>query len=221
MSLRSEYSLGHSEFNAFLFAVVGEAESGQELTVLSALSRLGLDPWREAARLSKLPKDAAANSLAATLNTLPGEDLAMLPDKRSTALRLVDCLPRHSLPADKPPQDSSIGAGVRVRKWGANKWLVAAGLCIVAICTVLWLYSNKVSEFETRNTLLIQPHQAGAAVVQTDRQRPAGLRDVRPVEGGPQRQAVQRLDIDRAFAVNDLARARVRLGGHLSARGRG
>lgn len=55
MPLRSEYMLGHSEFNEFLFAVVGEERGGQQLTVLSALARLGLDPWGEAARLSKLP----------------------------------------------------------------------------------------------------------------------------------------------------------------------
>ena len=56
MALRPEYSLGHSEFNEFLFAFVGEEKSGQQLTVLSALARLGLDPWGEAARLSELPK---------------------------------------------------------------------------------------------------------------------------------------------------------------------
>ena len=54
MTLRPEYSLVHSEFNEFLFAFVGEEKSGADLTVLSALARLGLDPWNEAARLSAL-----------------------------------------------------------------------------------------------------------------------------------------------------------------------
>jgi hypothetical protein len=45
MALRPEYSLVHSEFNDFLFAFVGEEKSGLQLTVLSALARLGLDPW--------------------------------------------------------------------------------------------------------------------------------------------------------------------------------
>ena len=40
MTLRPEYSLGHSEYNAFLFAAVGEENVGT-LTVLTALTRLG------------------------------------------------------------------------------------------------------------------------------------------------------------------------------------
>ncbi len=71
MTLRPEYSLIHSEFNDFLFAVVGEDESGMQLTVLSALTRLGFDPWREAARLSELTKGAAISALAVTISALP------------------------------------------------------------------------------------------------------------------------------------------------------
>jgi hypothetical protein len=56
MTLRPEYSLGHSEYNPFLFAAVGEEKVGTQLTVLTALTRLGFDPWREAARLSNLPR---------------------------------------------------------------------------------------------------------------------------------------------------------------------
>ena len=37
MALRPEYSLVHSEFNDFLFALVGQEKSGMQLTVLSAL----------------------------------------------------------------------------------------------------------------------------------------------------------------------------------------
>ena len=44
MTLRPEYSLGHSEYNAFLFAAVGEEKVGLPLTVLTALTRLGFDP---------------------------------------------------------------------------------------------------------------------------------------------------------------------------------
>ena len=45
MTLRREYSLGHSEYNDFLFASVGEEKIGMSLTVLTALTRLGVDPW--------------------------------------------------------------------------------------------------------------------------------------------------------------------------------
>jgi hypothetical protein len=74
MTLRPEYSLGHSEYNAFLFAAVGEEEVGLPLTVLTALSRLGIDPWQEAARLSDLPRETAARVFAQTIAKLPEGD---------------------------------------------------------------------------------------------------------------------------------------------------
>jgi hypothetical protein len=43
------------------------------LSVVSAFGRLGVDPWREAARLAGLPEAAAANALAALIARLPGE----------------------------------------------------------------------------------------------------------------------------------------------------
>jgi hypothetical protein len=41
----SRFSLSHAEFNEFLFASVGVETNGIPLTVLSAFTRLGLDPW--------------------------------------------------------------------------------------------------------------------------------------------------------------------------------
>ncbi len=46
MPLRPEYSLGHSAYNDFLFGSVSQDAAGTEVTVLSALSRLGIDPGR-------------------------------------------------------------------------------------------------------------------------------------------------------------------------------
>jgi hypothetical protein len=60
MTLRPEHSLGHSEYNAFLFAAVGEEKIGLQLTVLTALTRLGFDRWQEALRLSDMPRETAA-----------------------------------------------------------------------------------------------------------------------------------------------------------------
>jgi hypothetical protein len=44
-----------SEFDNFLFASIGESRNGMLLSVLSALARLDLDPWQEAAELARLP----------------------------------------------------------------------------------------------------------------------------------------------------------------------
>jgi hypothetical protein len=98
MTLRPEYSLGHSEYNAFLFASVGEEKTGLQLTVQTALIRLGLDPWQEAARLSGLPKAAAVQAMTAAIARLPEGDwvAANLPE---IAARLVANLPGRSAPA--------------------------------------------------------------------------------------------------------------------------
>jgi len=98
MTLRPGFGLGHSEYNPFLFAVVGEEEVGLPLTVLTALTRLGIDPWEEAARLSDLPRDVAAHALAATIAALPQRG-DKEPDPQALAARLVLCLPPRSVPA--------------------------------------------------------------------------------------------------------------------------
>ena len=92
MTLRPEFALGHSEYNPFLFAAVDDEEGELPLTVLSALARLGIDPWQEAARLSALPREAAARSLAEAIAKLPRKacEAASLA---ATATRLVNWLP--------------------------------------------------------------------------------------------------------------------------------
>jgi hypothetical protein len=101
MALHPAFGLGHSVYNPFLFAVVGE-ELGLPLTVLTALTRLGIDPWAEAARLSDLPKDVAARMLAETFSALPQRD-GEAPGSDAVAARLVSWLPARSVPAIPAP----------------------------------------------------------------------------------------------------------------------
>jgi len=106
MTLRPEFALGHSEFNAFLFAPVGEDKAGLPLTVLSALSRLGLDPWGEAARLSGLPGEAAIVALSSAIARLPEGDWNV-SDTRTIATRLIAFLPRRAGGVAPPAPSSS------------------------------------------------------------------------------------------------------------------
>ena len=96
MTLRPEYSLGNSEYNAFLLAAVGEEKAGQPLTVLTALTRLGFDPWREAARLSDLPRETAARVFAVTIAMLPEGDWKA-SDSEAIAARLGYELRDHAM----------------------------------------------------------------------------------------------------------------------------
>lgn len=81
------------EFEAFLYASVDEDKVDLPLSVLSALSRLDLDPWVEAARLAELPKASAAHRLAELIAKLPDASNAHR-NCEALAARLVRLLPK-------------------------------------------------------------------------------------------------------------------------------
>src|SRR5687768_1019648 len=60
-----------TDFDEFLLAPIGEDGSGLPLTMLSALARLDVDPWEEAASLASLPVEAATQRLVSLLATVP------------------------------------------------------------------------------------------------------------------------------------------------------
>jgi hypothetical protein len=80
------------EFDDFLYAPVGADGGDMPLSVLSALARLDVDPWQEAAELSELPKGTATQRLATLLARLPGGRWT-LADSRAIADRLIELLP--------------------------------------------------------------------------------------------------------------------------------
>ena len=92
MALSARFSLLHSDLNDFLFASVGDEQNGMPLSVISALTRLGLEPWAEAARLAALPKALAAEALAPMIARL---SLAwgQRSDNPAIAQRVVGLLP--------------------------------------------------------------------------------------------------------------------------------
>jgi hypothetical protein len=87
-----EASVIPSEFNDFLFAPIGKQENETPLSVLSALSRLDVDPWHEAARVAQLPKDQAIQDLSSMISGMPGGRWKA-SDSIMIAARLVELLP--------------------------------------------------------------------------------------------------------------------------------
>lgn len=128
MGLRAEFSLGNSEYNDFLFAVVGDEPSGQPLTVLSAMARLGLDPWEEAARLAGLGRTAATSTLAALFAGLPDGDRTEA-ESYSIAVRLVSLLPRYA----SRPAEPDHGVERPDRKLDIRYWLFRIALAAAAV----------------------------------------------------------------------------------------
>jgi hypothetical protein len=82
----------NADFERFVYADVATEPNGMQLSVLSALSRRGLDPWQEAQRLAQLPRFAAADGLAEILRAVPAVQALRL-DVKVIAERLVALLP--------------------------------------------------------------------------------------------------------------------------------
>ena len=97
------------EFEDFLFAPVGEDGHGMLLSVLSALARLNVDPWQEAAKLAGLPVEAATRRLTSLIAALPDGPSAHR-DPGTIAVRLVALLPRRVV-SQIPARTTVLGAG--------------------------------------------------------------------------------------------------------------
>jgi hypothetical protein len=130
---RPELSPGHPEFDAFLSTALGDGADGAGMTVMSALARIGLDPWSEAARLSDLPREAAVEALAASLGRLPAGSWTLPADLRSlvdVARRLADDLPRSHRPVDAPGRPAAAAASrpASEQARGPLTWLLYAAI---------------------------------------------------------------------------------------------
>jgi hypothetical protein len=130
MTLPARFSLLHSDLNDFLFASVGDQQNGMPLNVVSALTRLGVDPWEEAARLAALPRPLAAQALAPRIALLPiGQE--QLADNLAVSRRLVELLPS---PGRTPSQRTTVNSQ---KYYKAMMLLACVALGAVVLFTLL------------------------------------------------------------------------------------
>ena len=107
--MRAGFNLHHSDLQEFLFAPIWDEKNGTPLSILSALARLGMDPWGEAARLADMPRAAAASALAAILAKLPRNE-PEVPDYAKISQHLVQFLPEGgSKPSGGTPEGGRNG----------------------------------------------------------------------------------------------------------------
>jgi hypothetical protein len=102
-----------SEFDDFLFAPIGDEKNGMSLSVLSALARLDVDPWQEAATLARMPRETATDRMAKFFSALP-ERPSALRDPEAVAARLIALLPRQGN-SKVPPRTTSAGGNVATK----------------------------------------------------------------------------------------------------------
>jgi hypothetical protein len=132
-----------TDFDAFLFAPIGEDTNGMPLTLLSVLARLGIDPWEEAADLAHLALEPALQRLSSRLEAMPAGRPATAADTVNIATRLIALLhrpptPKASTPDPRPPPKLvEKSAGVKV-----------AIYCLIGVIFVLvgqWVMSDRLA----------------------------------------------------------------------------
>jgi hypothetical protein len=140
-----------AEFNGFLFEQIGLDDRGRQVTVVSALARLDMDPWAEAERLSRLPDETAALSVAMVLSRLP-EIAVGITGPQQTAMRLVQLLPKRLL---RHPPKSLLQRAATLH--GLPR-AVAAGM----FCSVIFLFLAQIF-IQSHHAGLVPPHSSIAA----------------------------------------------------------
>ena len=95
VSTRPSVSSLSSRYDHFLFAPICEDANGMQLSVLSALARMDVDPWEEATRLAAMPKAIAGRTLVATLDRVLGKS-SNPSETEVIAGRLVQLLPQRA-----------------------------------------------------------------------------------------------------------------------------
>jgi hypothetical protein len=119
-----------SEFNDFLYAPIGVERNEMQLSVLSALARLNLDPWGEAAELSELPKHAATRRLASLIARLP-TGRWVHADCGAIAGRLIELLPNRR--PFKVPLAQKTNGLPEIARSASVKILICAALVAAAL----------------------------------------------------------------------------------------
>jgi hypothetical protein len=110
VALAARFRQLDTSLNDFLFATIGEEQSGMRLSVASALARGGFDPWTEAVRLAGLPKATATEALASVIAAVPFARW-MPSEVPSIATRLSLLLPtREAIMPVRDTKPSSRGA---------------------------------------------------------------------------------------------------------------
>lgn len=126
---------GH-EFEPFLYAPVGEDRNGYVVTVLSTFARLSLDPWKEAADLSAMGREAAHSRLRKLLQAF--RDVPALgQDHGAVAQELVRLLPEPRLLRSR----TGTGSATPGRPVVSVRTLFAIGMVLLVLAQALFTSS--------------------------------------------------------------------------------
>jgi hypothetical protein len=147
MTRSALFSVLGREFDDFLFAPIGADRNDMPLSVLSALARLDIDPWLEAAELARLPREAATQRLASSIAALPDGPSAHL-ENGTIAARLIALLPRQAS-SNIPSRDTMLDAG-EVTKFRAGMCMYLVFIVFMSIAQ--WLAASRQTPAQVDTT---------------------------------------------------------------------
>ena len=149
----------------FLGAAIGEDRNGTTLSVLSALARLDVDPWREAASLARMSREAAAERLTALIDALPHEAASAIGSKASAA-DLVALLPKSKTPSF-PTSDMALGAS----GFWPRPMLVGLS-ALVLMLLIVFAMSARFPTGSENGASPLAPHAADATIAPPPKRGP-------------------------------------------------
>jgi len=121
-----------SDYDAFLFAEVGEDSTGASVTVLSALARLNLEPWTEARELSRLGRESAQKRLAIHFQAIT-DIPALAGASEDSAAKLVSLLPKRTpLRVSKSPEARTKSFPKLSMSWPT--------MALVGVVVLMWIF---------------------------------------------------------------------------------
>ncbi len=123
---------GH-DLERFLYAPVGEDRNGSAVSVLSMLARLGLDPWKEAAGLSTLRREAALSRLGKLLSAFRDVP-ALTREHGAVAQALVRLLPEARVRRSKTEAEIALPGHLMI----SSRNLLAIGMVLLVLAQVLF-----------------------------------------------------------------------------------
>lgn len=148
MNDRPLASIPPPQYDEFLFAVACDNPDGTQISVLSALARMDVDPWEEAARLSAMPKEDAEKVIVSLLHRTSGHSGRPSEDA-AIATRLVQLL--HGDDSAGSASATTGNSDARIPK----QWLVWLSFAIA-----ISVFSPRHQQTTTASTI-ISESQAG------------------------------------------------------------
>ena len=140
-------TLLRTDFDAFLFAPIGDDTNGLPLTVLSVFARLGIDPWEEAADLAHLPLEPALQRLTSRLEAAPNSRPASPADTVNIATRLISLLHRAAPRKETVPPPLSLPLPT-MKLAAQSRGVKLAIYCLLGVLCIFlgqWLLSDRLA----------------------------------------------------------------------------